>query len=84
MTITQLKLMDERISRKKLKKCSLIETESFKEMIPTSYQYTQESLTPPPITSKERTKLCIIALLIIIFGIIILLSGIFDIMSIWG
>jgi len=31
-TITQLKLMDERTGRKKLKKCSLIETESFKDL----------------------------------------------------
>ncbi|MFX0037607.1 MAG: hypothetical protein ACFE9I_18460 [Candidatus Hermodarchaeota archaeon] len=91
MTLTLLQLLNERMGRKKLKKCSLIETESYKESIPTSYQYTEESLTPRPFTSEEKRKshimglkFCIIGVIIIIVAIIFLLSGIFDLMSLWG
>jgi len=81
MTLTELELMEETSGRKKLKKCSLIEINNIQETIPSSYEYTMESLAPKPVTSKERTKYCIIAIVFIIFGIIIMISGIIDIMG---
>lgn len=84
ITLTELELMEETTGRKKLKKCSLIDINNIQETIPSSYEYTQESLAPEPITSKEKTKYYIITLLIIIFGIIFLIWGISDLMSLWG
>lgn len=81
MTITKLELMEETTGRKKLKKCSLIEINNIQEAIPSSYEYTKESLAPEPLTSKQKTKYFIIAILIIIFGIILMISGLIDIMG---
>jgi len=80
--LTELELMEETTGRKKLKKCSLIEINNIQETVPSSYEYTQESLAPKPLTSKERTKYCIIAIIIIIIAIIIMISGLIDIMGV--
>ena len=81
MTVTQLELMEETTGRKKLKKCSLIEVDNIQELIPSSYECSQESLTPEPPTSKQIIKYCLIGIVLIIFGVIILISGILDLMS---
>ena len=80
-TFTKLELMDETTGRNKLKKCSLIEINNIQETIPSSYEYTQESLAPEPVTSKERRKSCIVGLIFLIVAIIFLIWAISDFMS---
>jgi hypothetical protein len=78
--LTVLELMKEVTGREKLKKCSLIESENIKEGIISSYEYTPESLAPESMTSKEKNKYAIIAVLVIIVGIIFIIWGINDLM----
>lgn len=78
--VTELELMEEMTGRKKLKKSSLIESINIKGAIPSSYEYTPESLAPEPVTSKEKNKYAIMAVLMIIFGIIFMIWGISDIL----
>ena len=78
--LTVLELMEEVTGREKLKKCSLIESENIKEVIISSYEYTPESLAPESMTSKEKNKYAIIAVLVIIVGIIFIIWGISDLM----
>ena len=78
--LTELELTDEITGREKLKKCSLIESSTVKDAIPSSYEHTPESLAPELDTSKGRSNYIIFALIIIILGIIFVIWGVNDLM----